>query len=359
MSRVLDVNELFTGSEPKLQRQLSNAELGSILSWYSQNKTKKDATKYAVDYFKKKLKIRVEPVLLKAVASTFGFVCRIVTNGATLSDKDQEWFSKEIEGVKTRQSNVKVDVEVEDKTKPNIQDRIKEKSSMCIGELEGMVDDYCESNFSREMSPIAMMQNMEIKTVHVRFILDWAKRKRGEFDSVLNTDDKDIKEGYSNFKKVGLKKLVSFFDQVILDCGKINVASTATRKPRKRKVKTPQELVTKVVICKEFDELKLKSVAPTEIIGASQLWVYNTKNKKLGVYNAEDAGGFSVKGTTITNFSEEKSTQKTLRKPAEMLPEVLKGGKVFLRNVLTNIRAVESKLNGRLNKDIVLLKVVK
>jgi hypothetical protein len=89
------------------------------------------------------------------------------------------------------------------------------------------------------------------------------------------------------------------------------------------------------------------------------MWVYNTKNKKLGVYNAEDAGGFSVKGTTITGYSEDKSTQKTLRKPAEVLPEVLKGGKVFLRSVLTNIRAVESKLNGRLNKDIILLKVVK
>jgi hypothetical protein len=153
--------------------------------------------------------------------------------------------------------------------------------------------------------------------------------------------------------------MISFFDQVILDCGKINSSSAVTRKPRKRKVKTPQELVTKVVICKDFEDLKLKSVAPTEIIGATQMWVYNTKNKKLGVYNAEDAGGFSVKGTTITGYSEDKSTQKTLRKPAEVLPEVLKGGKVFLRSVLTNIRAVESKLNGRLNKDIILLKVVK
>jgi hypothetical protein len=359
MARVLDVNELFTGSEPKLQKELSNAELSSALSWYSQNKSKKDSTKYAVDYFKKKLKIKIDPSIVKSVASTFGFVCRMVTNGATLSSKDAEWFAKEIEEVKKLQSNVKTVVVDVDKTKPNIQDRIKEKSSMCIGELEGMVDEFYLSDFSKEMSPIALMQNMEIKSVHSRFIVDWAKRKRGEFDTVLNTDDKEVKEAYSNFKKIGLKRMISFFDQVILDCGKINTTSAVTRKPRKRKVKTPQELVTKVVICNEFEELKLKSVAPTEIIGASQLWVYNTKNKKLGVYNAEDAGGFSAKGTTITNFSEEKSTQKTLRKPADVLPEVLKGGKVFLRNVLTNIRAVESKLNGRLNKDIILLRVIK
>jgi hypothetical protein len=359
MSRVLDVNELFTGSEPKIQKELTNAELGSILSWYSQNKTKKDSVKYSVDYFKKRLKIKIDPSVLKTVVSTFGFVCRIVSNGATLSAKDSEWFAKEIEEIKTRQSNVKVVDVVATDTKPNIQDRIKEKSSMCIGELEGMSDDFIMSGFKREMSPISIMQNMEIKTVHVRHITEWAKKKRSEFDTVMNTTDKDLRDGYSNFKKVELKKMVGLFDQVILDCGQINAAATVTRKPRKRKVKTPQELVTKVVICKEFEELKLKSIAPTDMIGAMQLWVYNTKTKKLGVYNAEDAGGLSVKGTTLINFSEDKSTQKTLRKPTEILPEVLKGGKVFLRNALANIRAVESKLNGRLNKDIILLKVVK
>lgn len=359
MPRVLDVNELFTGSEPKIQKELTNAELGTVLSWYSQNKTKKDSIKYAVDYFKKKLKINIEPTVMKSIASTFGFMCRMITNGITLSPKDSEWFNKEIEEIKNRRLTTKVVVEEVDTTKPNIQDRIKEKSSMCIGELEGMVDEYCLCKFSKSMSPIALMDNMQIKSVHVRHILDWAKRKRSEFDSILTTDDKDTKEGYSNFKKTDLKKLVSFFDQVILDCGKINTASTATRKPRKRKVKTPQELVTKVVVCTEFTELNLKSVASTDMIGASQLWVYNTKTKKMGVYNAEDAGGLSVKGTTLTNFSEDKSTQKTLRKPADVLPEVLNGGKVFLRSVLTNIKAVESKLNGRLNKDIILLKVVK
>jgi hypothetical protein len=359
MSRVLDVNELFTGSEPKIQKELTNAELGSILSWYSQNKTKKDSVKYSVDYFKKRLKIKIDPSVLKTVVSTFGFVCRIVSNGATLSAKDSEWFAKEIEEIKTRQSNVKVvDVVVTD-TKPNIQDRIKEKSSMCIGELEGMSDDYILSDFKREMSPFALMQNMEIKTVHVRHITEWAKRKRSEFDAVMNTEDKDLKEGYSNFKKVGLKKMVGFYDQVIVDCVKINSESQVNRKPRKRKEKTPEQLVAKVIVCEKFDELKLSSIKTTDMIGAMQLWVYNTKTKKLGVYNAEDAGGLSVKGTTLTNFSEDKSTQKTLRKPVEVLPEVLKGGKVFLRNVLTNIKAVEGKLNGRLNKDIILLRVVK
>ena len=77
------------------------------------------------------------------------------------------------------------------------------------------------------------------------------------------------------------------------------------------------------------------------------------------MYHAEDAGGLSVKGSSIVNFSESKSVQKTLRKPDAMIPEVLKGGKVFLRNVLDGIKAVESKLNGRINADTILLRVMK
>jgi len=41
------------------------------------------------------------------------------------------------------------------------------------------------------------------------------------------------------------------------------------------------------------------------------------------------------------------------------LPDVLSGGKVFLRNVIENIRAVESALSGRINADTILLKVTK
>jgi hypothetical protein len=109
----------------------------------------------------------------------------------------------------------------------------------------------------------------------------------------------------------------------------------------------------------EFKELNLTSVKTIDIIGCMALWVYNTKTRKLGVYHAEDAGGLSVKGSSILNFVESKSIQKKLRKPETMLPEVLNGGKVFLRNVMDSIRAVDSKLTGRINKDTILLKVVK
>jgi len=168
-----------------------------------------------------------------------------------------------------------------------------------------------------------------------------------------------LKEGYSNFSKTEVKKIIAYCDQVILDCQKVSAITTASRKPRKRKAKSPEQLTAKMNFMPEFKELSLTSVKSTDIIGAMSLWVYNTKTRKLGVYHAEDAGGLSVKGSSILNFVESKSMQKKLRKPEQMLPEVLNGGKVFLRNVMESIRAVDSKLTGRINADTILLKVTK
>jgi hypothetical protein len=242
---------------------------------------------------------------------------------------------------------------------PNIQERIKEKSSECIGELEGLFDDLITSKFKQDVTPYGMMTGMNIKDAQVRYIIDWAKTKRVEFDNVLNTTEKDVKEGYSNFSKPELKKVIAFFDQVILDCQKVSGDSAKTRKPRKVKAKTPEQLVSKMKFMQDFKDLKLTSVKPTDVVGAMSLWVYNTKTRKLGVYHADDAGGLSVKGSSITNYSESKSVQKTVRKPDVVLPEILNGGKVFLRNAINNIRAVESNLTGRMNDDTILLRTMK
>jgi serine/threonine protein kinase len=94
---------------------------------------------------------------------------------------------------------------------------------------------------------------------------------------------------------------------------------------------------------------------------ASGKWIYmypdHIKTKKLGVYVADDSSGLSVKGSSIINFSERNSICKTLRKPETILPDVIKGGKVYLRNVMSTIKSKEKGLTGRLNSDTILLKI--
>jgi hypothetical protein len=203
------------------------------------------------------------------------------------------------------------------------------------------------------------MNSLEVKGAHIKYIVEHFKMRRAEYDSILITDDTLIKEAYSNFTKPQLKKLVAYCDQVILVGAQIAGEAVKTRKPRKRKNKTPEQLLSKLQYCKEFADLKLQSIEPKTILGATQLWVYNTKTRKLGCYISEDASGFSVKGTSLTGYSESKSKQKTLRKPETFLPEISTGGKVYLRTALDSIKAVESVLSGRINADTLLLRIIK
>jgi len=357
MVRTIDSNVVMYGHEPKFDRELSKIELMSTLNWYTQNKDTKDAVKYANDYFKKNHKLNVDSVI-KNYSTTFGFVCRILNNGGSVNEKELVWFNETIVKIKEDLAKPKVDVVVDDKpVQPNIQDRIREKASECIGELEGLLDEYILSKFTSNPKPYGIMHTLNIKGVHTNRILEHWKRIRAEYDTVLTTEDELIKEGYSNFSKTEIKKIVGFCDSIITDCMKVVDEANKSRKPRQRKQKTPEQLVSKLKYLDKHEALISEN--SKDIIGAIQLWVYNTKSRKLGCYNADDASGLSVKGSSIIGFNESKSTQKKLRKPEVTLPEILKGGKVYLRTALDDIKAVASTLNGRLNTDTILLRIIK
>ena len=352
-----EIEEKITGAEPKFNgKELSNGDMVQALNWYAINRDIKSSIKYAQDYFKRN-KVKVSQQALSSQVATFGFLCRLKNNGAIFTEAQEQSFKKF-----TYYIDNFVDSKVEDdKPKTNvitIQDRIDDKVREIIGDLEGSFDEFIIGDYKKVFSPYALMQD-RVKAIHANKIMQFYKKKRQEYDYVLNTSESDIKEGYSNFNKTQLKKLVSICDQIITDCMKISGESKKTRKPRKRKVKSPEQLISKMIFCKEDNNYQLQSIDPKEIIRSSQLWIFNTKNRKLGVYHAQDSQGLSVSGTTITNFAEDKSVMKTLRKPDEILPQVRSAGKVALRKVLDEVNSIEVGLTGRINKDIILLRVIK
>jgi hypothetical protein len=129
------------------------------------------------------------------------------------------------------------------------------------------------------------------------------------------------------------------------------------RAPRKTKAVSKDKLVAKLKYMKTNEPLKLVSVNPVDIIGAGELWIFNTKTRKLGRYVASEFNTLNVKGTTITNFDEFKSVQKTIRKPEEKLKEFKAAGKIALRKFMDEINATDTKMNGRINEETILLKV--
>ena len=139
-------------------------------------------------------------------------------------------------------------------------------------------------------------------------------------------------------------------------------AKAANRKPRK--ARTPKKipaskLVEKMNYKKEDKELNLVSINPENIIGAKSLVIFNTKTRKFGYFIATDSNGLTVKGSTIMNFDEQKSPSKTLRKPSEQILALTDSTMKRMEVQFGAIKAVDIKLKGRINQDILLLKIFK
>jgi hypothetical protein len=118
-------------------------------------------------------------------------------------------------------------------------------------------------------------------------------------------------------------------------------------------------LVEKVQYQKQDNEFKLVSANPELLIGATQVWLYNTKYQSLSVYNATPLAGIGVKGTTLTNYDTDQAISKKLRKPDEAIQKLLTAGKVELRKFMDNLTTKPGNANGRINNNTIILKVVK
>lgn len=327
------------------------------LNWYNYHLDSKESKKFTLSYLKEIKANKKDIDALEKISDEYfqnlGFVCRMKLRGAPISTKNEKWIENFIEQLKFKnQKN-------EDKPVPtiSIQDRVAEKTKTYIAEIEGAIDDCLFVKDFTLLEPYEFMQTLGIKAVHANTIIKFFQKRLDELS--LTQKDKELAEGYSNFSKKELKEYTKLLDKIINDAKKLAHNAKVTRAPRKKKAKPVDKIVSKIQYKKEDNEYKIASINPVDIVGCSQLWLFNTKTRKLGVYNSKDADGLNVKGTTIINFDENASVHKTLRKPEITLPEVIKSGKVALKKLLPNINAVEQALTGRINGDTILLRVIK
>jgi hypothetical protein len=202
------------------------------------------------------------------------------------------------------------------------------------------------------------MKKNDVKAIHASKISGYYEALRTELQETLIGKDDQLKEGYSRLTKPQLRRYLEFVNNIISDAESIAQVKKATRKTRKPKEKSANQLTSKLKYLKESGPYKIASIDPNKIIKAQTLIVFNSKYKKLGIYAAADSNGLSVKGTTIINYDTAKSVSKTLRKPEDILPSVLATGKLALNKMFTGIKTASSSLNGRINEDTILVRIL-
>ena len=260
-----------------------------------------------------------------------------------------------LEAVKKQEALDKKNDEKKTRPKISIQDRIQNQVEDFISVVEGQADDFVDSGYKMKYDAYGDLTNRGCKSVHARKMKPFYIDCYNELVDVYNKDDEYVLEAWSHLKPKYHKKMMDFYGIIVDDIDRIIKNATAQRKPRKRKTYSAERLVKNLKYQQEFSDLKLVSINPEKIIGATELWVFNTKYNRLGVYRAvNEVRGFSVKGCTIEHFDENESVQKTARKPQEAL-NVL--NKRSLKAMLKNMKTKEQPLTGRINAQTILLGV--
>lgn len=354
-------DEKYLGPEPEVNENSTKADMARAYNWFNYFYTSEDAKNFTISYLKS-IKYDKDTVRklsqVKAIdLHNIGWNCRLLaTSNSELPPGVWDAIEKKIKGLAeavveeaetTEEPQVKV---------VSIQDRINTKASDLIGELEEQLDVF----FQEGVIQFDVKKWSLEKGIKPQIASRIAEHFRPQYEEIAEAQtgkDPDLVEAYKKWRKPVLKIMGLFIKRIIDHMDEVEVAGKAIRKPRKKKVKPPHVLVAKMNYCASADTLT--SIDPKGIIGASQLWVFNHKTRNLSVYHAVDRDGLSVRGSTITGFDEAVSITKKLRKPEQVIPNVLNLAKVPLRQIMKDLTTTEQKATGRINTDTILLRVIK
>lgn len=353
----INLESLFIGDEP-VWNDPKEIPLSRALSWYSNQYGPKESKKYTLDFVKsnKYPKDTIEKLSMtqEDLFKNLGFVCRVIQRGY---QSDMIWVNKRIDEITAHDPNdIQISQFASPKKENTIQDRIFDQVTTYISDIEEIIDNFIKTRKIIEFNTYEYLTAKLAKSVHAKQIIEHYKPMLDEINGAIKKQDPDLVEGYSGYKKMELNNFSKLIQAILDDCTKLIDNNKAIKIPRKKKTIPLEKKVATLKYKKEDKEFKIVSISPTEIIAAKQLWVFNTKYKTLGVYNSNDESGFSVKGTTIGNFDETTSIQKTLRKPLEIIPNVTKGKKSELKKLMNTINTKAQTLTGRLNEDTILLR---
>ena len=281
------------------------------------------------------------------------------------------------EGLAKKEEAIEAQDKKKEVYKPTIRQVMFEASQAMTEEIEEFIDDFITNKDLKSIktfAPIKMLHKHGAKANHARIVRKFYEGEQAEMQLILDMPNKtalkkmsdadrdnweQIAEGYAHMPTAYVKASLEMYTKIVNACDIIIAEQKVNRKPRKVKEKSADQIVSKFKFKPSDPDYGIASISPTKLLGGVCAVVFNTKNRKLGLYVAKDANGFGIRGTTLLNYNEETSMQKTIRKPLEVLPNYKKTTKAKAVKQFEFLKTTEIKLNGRFNDGIVLLAVYK
>jgi hypothetical protein len=243
----------------------------------------------------------------------------------------------------------------------NVQARVERRARQVVAEIDEVFEQEVWFNPNFKINPDAPYKFLHANNVSSVV----ASKVRDHYVAVLDEynlikSDPQVKEGYAHYSKKEIARFKEFCVTVVDACENFvnNQKKMKVRKPRKKRAVSPDKKLAKFKYCKMRGQLA--SVNPANVLGAQQVWLYDTRYTRLSILNAIDRGGIDIKGSTFKNVDEKSSmTKKVGRKTKETIDFILKCSKPQCRKILEKVTAKPGKLQLRSNANIILLRFFK
>jgi hypothetical protein len=340
-----------------------NIERIRSFNFYNSLCSEKDARSYVKTYIKtlKNPPKQIEMINHVGDQELYGalaWLCRMSSAGYVLNSEELQYIEEKFKKlIISGKGKIETRRDVQKVVPIDIQKRTTEAIHKTVGEFDNKIDEFIQSEFKNGFDSYAFLKSNSVKPLYAKRIAEIYEKELKEIKEVIRGNDEQLNEAYSNYKPREIKKLHDFY-QKIMDDSKLGEDHLKKIKaPRKKKVKTVDQLTRRLKYMKSDTELHLTSIDPTKLIGASEAWIFNVKTRRVDHYFANDNDVISVKGSTLHNINETTSIAKKIRKPLEISKNIVMATSRGATKYFDAIKTKPIQSTGRLNAFSIILRV--
>lgn len=351
----------------KLSSDISNitdenfdSKLGVALNSYSRTYDSKDSKRFLLEFYPDSHIASVDEVTYYGY-TTLGFIAKFyLDNKLNLdcNEKTKAWFIEKIEELK---SSIKEKAPKDPKSLKERGQHIQQAIINRVREAMGAIDQYIDDNkyqkkWDTTFDIVEWLIAKNLSGVHARKMTQRLQNEQKEFKDIEY--DEQLKEGYKFLSKKQIQYIIDLYDYVIGEFEKfINLQTNKRKQVAKPKAVKLETVVKDFHFLKEHDDLHLASINPITIIGSQACILYNVKYRLLRCIVANDSKGLQIKGSTIYNFDEKKSFEKSVRKPLIVIDKIPKASKKEFYSIIDTLTTKPFPTTGRSNNDCLILNV--
>lgn len=317
----MPVTEISTyGTEPMpVDSTGTPPDMHQALNWYSRFKSGKDADKYLIDFAKQYGFTKEEISDMRAcpahfIPTSYSWLAKMKMNGIRLEEVQENRIIVKIRerinhGRYLKNLNKDAEAETDVAVKKNIHQVMREamnaKASTIMGEIDGWLDDFCDSGMTGEVDFYGYLASVDAKPAHVAIVEDRLGIWLAEFISARDGLDPDFVEGYSHLSSKQINRLIKWVEDLKSQAANYTDVKKSSRGPR-RGGGTRVKQVDPIKVTSRLETISIngvQSLDKVKIIGANDLWVINDWGG-IRHFRSETNTGFSVSGRKLKNITE-------------------------------------------------------